>query len=392
MEKEIPSSGSIKQYSLYQILASLDEHQKKGILTVTNNDIKKEIYIEDGYVIFVSSNQLEERLGVLLTKDGKITNEQRDESLQQSKKTGKRQGITLVELGYLNPKTLFVELKNQIKEMIFSVFLWEEGTFEFKENSLSSDLVRVKVKIDSLIHEGLMSKEQRSNEEQNSFLQDISEFHEQLSEQRLSYYDILKVNFKASLSDIKKAYLKMARIYHPDVHYHLPSPEMSAKLTDLFTFINKAFETLNDQSKREEYDAILLKKKEENVPVDETSKAEEQFKRGIGEYKTGNFWGATDFLRGATRKDPNKATYWAYLSLALSKMPNRNKEAEETILKAIELEPHNANFYICLGNIYVNYGMYKRAIRQFEAALSWDPTNDKALRELEKLREKSKKI
>ena len=45
MEKEIPSSGSIKQYSLYQILASLDEHQKKGILTVTNNDIKKEIYI-----------------------------------------------------------------------------------------------------------------------------------------------------------------------------------------------------------------------------------------------------------------------------------------------------------------------------------------------------------
>jgi tetratricopeptide (TPR) repeat protein len=390
MEKEIPSSGSINQYSFFQILAFLNEQQKKGILTVTNNDIKKDIYIEDGHVIFVSSNQLEERLGVLLTKDGKITNEQRDESLRQSKKTGKRQGITLVELGYLSPKALFAELKNQIKEMIFSIFLWEEGMFEFKENSLSSDLVRIKIKIDSLIHEGLMSKEQRSKEEQNSFQQDISELHEQLSKQRLSYYDILEVNFKASLSDIKKAYLKKARIYHPDVHFNLPSPEMSAKISDIFTFINKAFETLNDQIQRKEYDAILLKKKEENVPVDETSKAEEQFKRGIGEYKAGNFWGAADFFRGATRKNPNKATYWAYLSLALSKMPNRNKEAEETILKAIELEPHNANFYICLGNIYLIAGMHKRAIRQFEAALSWDPTNDKALRELEKL--KSKKI
>ncbi|MCK5140049.1 MAG: DUF4388 domain-containing protein, partial [Thermodesulfovibrionia bacterium] len=107
MKKAIPLSGSIKKHSFHQILASLHEQQKKGILTVKYEKIKKDIYIEDGYVIFASSNQNEDLLGVLLIKKGKITTEQRDESLKQSKKTGKRQGITLVELGYMSPQALF---------------------------------------------------------------------------------------------------------------------------------------------------------------------------------------------------------------------------------------------------------------------------------------------
>ena len=116
--------------------------------------------------------------------------------------------------------------------------------------------------------------------------------------------------------------------------------------------------------------------------------AEEQFKRGIKEFKKGNFRGAAEFLRGATREKPHKANYWANLSLALLKMPNKRKEAEEAILKAIALEHHNANYYIHLGNIYLQGGMKKRALHQFETALKWDPTNETAQNEIEKLKKK----
>src|SRR3989338_3303795 len=119
MEKAIPYTGNLKEYSPYQILIFLNKKQKTGILTVEKVDIEKNIYIENGQIIFASSNQEEDRLGMQLVKSGKITPGQRDESLNVSKQANKRQGITLVELGYLSPKELFHELQNQIMGIIY---------------------------------------------------------------------------------------------------------------------------------------------------------------------------------------------------------------------------------------------------------------------------------
>ncbi|MEF9437791.1 MAG: hypothetical protein L0922_03245 [Candidatus Mariimomonas ferrooxydans] len=64
----------------------------------------------------------------------------------------------------------------------------------------------------------------------------------------------------------------------------------------------------------------------------------------------------------------------------------RRKEAEEAILKAIELELHNADYYVHLGLIYLDAELKKRAISQFETALTWDPTNQRAQKELDNLK------
>lgn len=60
-------------------------------------------------------------------------------------------------------------------------------------------------------------------------------------------YDILGVTKNADESQIKKAYYKMARIYHPDKN---PSPEASEK----FKKISHAYEILSDPNKRDIYD------------------------------------------------------------------------------------------------------------------------------------------
>lgn len=64
----------------------------------------------------------------------------------------------------------------------------------------------------------------------------------------IDYYKILEINKSASDADIKKAYRKLARKYHPDVN---PNDE-SAK--QKFQKINEANEVLSDPEKRKKYD------------------------------------------------------------------------------------------------------------------------------------------
>lgn len=62
------------------------------------------------------------------------------------------------------------------------------------------------------------------------------------------YYEILGVDRKAGQDDIKKAYRKLAKKYHPDAH---PNDK---KAEDKFKEANEAYEVLGDEQKRKKYD------------------------------------------------------------------------------------------------------------------------------------------
>jgi len=62
------------------------------------------------------------------------------------------------------------------------------------------------------------------------------------------YYDLLGVGRGASEADIKKAFRKMARKYHPDIN---PGDKVSEQK---FKEINEAYEVLSDAKKKQQYD------------------------------------------------------------------------------------------------------------------------------------------
>lgn len=64
------------------------------------------------------------------------------------------------------------------------------------------------------------------------------------------YYKILRVSRQASREEIKKAYRRLAVVFHPDKN---PSAESSA----LFQEINEAHAILSDPDKRTQYDYLL---------------------------------------------------------------------------------------------------------------------------------------
>ncbi|MEZ5266403.1 MAG: DnaJ domain-containing protein [Acidimicrobiales bacterium] len=61
------------------------------------------------------------------------------------------------------------------------------------------------------------------------------------------YYELLEVARTATPDELKKAYRRLARQYHPDVN---PDPEAEAR----FKEISKAYEVLSDPQRRARYD------------------------------------------------------------------------------------------------------------------------------------------
>ena len=69
-----------------------------------------------------------------------------------------------------------------------------------------------------------------------------------MSEKR-DYYEVLGVDKSADEKEIKRAYKKLARKYHPDLN-----PDNPKEAEEKFKEINEAYDVLKDPKKRAQYD------------------------------------------------------------------------------------------------------------------------------------------
>lgn len=152
--------GSLEDFNLADVLIGLQRSGKTGIFHLLHGSVHKNIYIQGGDMIFAASNQPEDRLGDMLLAQGRINREQYDRSVEMMKSTKRRQGAAMVELGYMDPRELLRAVKEQVENIILSLFAFSEGNVVFKEGPLpTKEVVTLRLSAANLICRGIKRME-----------------------------------------------------------------------------------------------------------------------------------------------------------------------------------------------------------------------------------------
>jgi hypothetical protein len=147
--------GSLARLVLPELLHELHGAGATGILSLTSGGARKALYFKGGRVVFGASNLPSDRLGEVLLREGKITPDQHETSIRALAQ-GRRQGRALVEMGALSPDELWAAVQTQVREIVFSVFQWDEGQFHFEESVLPErEKITVDLDVTALVLEGV---------------------------------------------------------------------------------------------------------------------------------------------------------------------------------------------------------------------------------------------
>lgn len=133
-------TGNLKTVTFPDLLQLFSAGKKTGTVSIIRGNIKKEIIFKNGNIISASSQDAEEDyLGQLLLKTGRITKNDLQRAVYMHKGSGKRIGQVLVEMKLISREELSIYLKQQVEEVIYNLFSWQEGEFIFKEGQLPSN-------------------------------------------------------------------------------------------------------------------------------------------------------------------------------------------------------------------------------------------------------------
>src|ERR1043165_5460869 len=119
----------------------------------------------------------------------------------------------------------------------------------------------------------------------------------------IDYYKVLEISKTASENDIKSAYRKLARKYHPDLN---PNDETAKKK---FQQINEANEVLSDPEKRKKYDEFGKDWKHADEIKAQQQRQSQGQGQGFGGAGQGSFGGFSGDFSGGDFSDFFESMY-----------------------------------------------------------------------------------
>jgi len=148
--------GDLSRIQLPDVLSFVAMIRATGKLALRSGSLDRTIIWKDGEIVFANSNSPEHSLGQFLLRNGKINQAQYEESKRRVTPT-MRHGKVLVQMGAISPKDLWWGVKNQVLEIIYSLFTWKDGTFGFYESveEIAMERIVLSINTSSVIMEGI---------------------------------------------------------------------------------------------------------------------------------------------------------------------------------------------------------------------------------------------
>lgn len=142
----------------------------------------------------------------------------------------------------------------------------------------------------------------------------------------LDYFAILKIEQTATPEDLKQAYFRESRLYHPDRYFRLPEGELKSAISRIYKRINEAWVCLRDDSKRAKYtqdvngpdrDKKLRYteaseeelKRQKDAELGTTPQGRRMFQQGLLELEAGRYQQAAQNFKMALMYEPQNALF-----------------------------------------------------------------------------------
>jgi hypothetical protein len=134
-----PLKGTLRRSPFPKLVRQLARSKSTGSLYLLNGKTKKVVFFDRGEPISVRSNVTAECLGQILAREGLITQAQCDQTLESIRRTGKKQGELLIEMGILSEGNLRYGLEAQLRHKLFDIFSWDDGRYQYKPDIKGDD-------------------------------------------------------------------------------------------------------------------------------------------------------------------------------------------------------------------------------------------------------------
>ena len=153
-------SGTLAELPFPALLHHLHGLRASGALLLRSGKKRKGIQMRDGHPVAVRSNLVDECLGNLLVRMGRIDEATLKESLQRMQRGEGLQGEILVAMEVLSEDEVVNALRVQAEEKLFEIFEWGDGAFQLKRGGRlkGASALAVERSPANLIVEGVRSR------------------------------------------------------------------------------------------------------------------------------------------------------------------------------------------------------------------------------------------
>jgi serine/threonine protein kinase len=225
------------------------------------------------------------------------------------------------------------------------------------------------------------------------------------------HFEVLGIGRDASEREVKEAYFRLAKPFHPDAYRDLPLEDLKDKRQAVFIRLGEAYDTLRNPESRARYERQYAPRSSFRPPPPAAPEPPPPAPRADPQppaYAETPSWTQPPDAAAVVRDAEalvRKEKYWDAIQLlepltaggasgtmlvrarvllgqAYMKNPHWLKRAAEQLQLAIDGDPRNGEAHLALGTVFKASGLAHRAAAMFRRALELMPGNAEALREL----------
>jgi tetratricopeptide (TPR) repeat protein len=204
-----------------------------------------------------------------------------------------------------------------------------------------------------------------------------------------NFFELMGIEVTATEAQVKEAYFRLAKRFHPDVHHVESLGDLRDQLEALFIQLGEAYETLKNPKTREAYEARLQAGPPGPEPPPDPDAiaryAEDEIRQAEKLLEKEKYWDAIQLLDTAIPRAKNpKLIARGHIAMAKAKLKNPKwvKDAENTLKELVRIDPKHVEAHFLLGSIYKTGGLKARSESMFRKVLELQPDHEGALSEI----------